>query len=213
MVWRAGYAIICCDMTCSLAVLDIQSIRDFIAFYDESVFKAINLGLGTRWLDPIMIGFTYLGLGATQAGLGLGAVIAGFCIKNPRLRTAGYAVFTACLAAFLFSQIGKYICDRPRPPLLFFDIRLPDGPRFVHSFPSGHTTVTFAAAVVWAVFVARLRWFIFAAAGLVGLSRVYLGVHFPYDVLYGAALGTMSGGLSLWIFRPKTKLPTCDGDE
>lgn len=200
-------------MTCALAVLDIQSIRDFIAFYDESVFKAINLGLGARWLDPIMIGFTYLGIGATQVGIGLGAILTGFAIKKPRLRTAAYAMLVACLAALLFSQIGKFICDRPRPPLLFFDIRLPDGPRFVHSFPSGHTTVTFAATVVWAAYAPRLRWILFAVAGLVGLSRVYLGVHFPFDVLYGAVLGVVSGKLSLWLFRPKTELPAYHTDD
>ncbi len=184
--------------------MDIQSIRDFIAFYDESVFKAINLGLGARWLDPVMIAFTFLGIGAAQVGIGLGAIIAGFATKKPLLRTAGYAALVACLIALLFSQIGKFVCNRPRPALLFFDIRLPDGPRFVHSFPSGHTTVTFAAAIVWAAFAARFRWMILAVAGLVGLSRVYLGVHFPLDVIYGAVLGTMSGKLSLWIFRDRT---------
>ncbi|MGI6295491.1 MAG: phosphatase PAP2 family protein [Armatimonadota bacterium] len=200
-------------MTCALAVLDIQSIRDLIAFYDESVFRAINLGLGAGWLDPIMVGFTYLGIGATQVGIGLGALLTGLAVKKPLLRTAGYSVLVACLMALLFSQIGKFMCDRPRPPLLLFDIRLPDGPRFVHSFPSGHTTVTFAAAVVWAAFAVRLRWIIFVAAGLVGLSRVYLGVHFPFDVLYGAVLGIVCGKLSLLMFKPKAESSPCDNAE
>lgn len=57
------------------------------------------------------------------------------------------------------------------------------------SFPSGHATVSFACATVLALAVPRLRWPLFALATLIAFSRVYVGVHYPFDVLAGAVLG------------------------
>ena len=57
------------------------------------------------------------------------------------------------------------------------------------SFPSGHATVAFASATILALAVPRLRWPLFALAALIAFSRVYVGVHYPGDVLAGAVLG------------------------
>jgi undecaprenyl-diphosphatase len=61
------------------------------------------------------------------------------------------------------------------------------------SFPSGHTAGSFAAAMALGHFYPRARPFLFLLASLVGASRVYLGHHFPSDVLVGAALGRAIG--------------------
>jgi undecaprenyl-diphosphatase len=58
-----------------------------------------------------------------------------------------------------------------------------------HSFPSGHATVAFACATVLALAVPRLRVPLFVLAALIAFSRVYVGVHYPFDVLAGAVLG------------------------
>ena len=58
-----------------------------------------------------------------------------------------------------------------------------------HSFPSGHATVAFACATVLALAVPRLRVPFFVLAALIAFSRVYVGVHYPFDVLAGAVLG------------------------
>jgi undecaprenyl-diphosphatase len=60
-----------------------------------------------------------------------------------------------------------------------------------YSFPSGHATVAFACATVLSLAVPRLRWPLFALAALIAFSRVYVGVHYPGDVLAGAALGIL----------------------
>ncbi len=61
------------------------------------------------------------------------------------------------------------------------------------SFPSGHAATAFAAAVAVGVIYPRLRWPLVCVAGLVALSRVYLGVHYWLDVVVGCALGTAVG--------------------
>ena len=58
-----------------------------------------------------------------------------------------------------------------------------------YSFPSGHATVSFACATVLALAVPRLRVPLYALAALISFSRVYVGVHYPFDVLAGAVLG------------------------
>jgi undecaprenyl-diphosphatase len=61
------------------------------------------------------------------------------------------------------------------------------------SFPSGHTAGSFAAAVALASFYPRDAPLVLAIASAVGVSRVYLGHHFPSDVVAGAGLGTAIG--------------------
>jgi undecaprenyl-diphosphatase len=58
-----------------------------------------------------------------------------------------------------------------------------------YSFPSGRATVSFACATVLALAVPRLTWPLFLLAALISFSRVYVGVHYPFDVLAGAVLG------------------------
>jgi undecaprenyl-diphosphatase len=58
-----------------------------------------------------------------------------------------------------------------------------------HSFPSGHTLTAFAGATMLALWVPRYRAPLLALASLIALSRLYNGVHYPSDVVAGAALG------------------------
>ena len=68
---------------------------------------------------------------------------------------------------------------------------IPDNP----SFPSGHSATAFAAATAVAIVSPRLRVPALAIAAAVGLSRVYLRVHFPLDVVAGALVGAGLGAL------------------
>lgn len=122
------------------------------------------------------------------------------------------ALFT--LESFAFSQslsfATKAIVNKPRPheadSTLISLKNATNG-----SFPSGHTSEAFATATSlalinhkWYVIVPAYTW-----AGLVGYSRLYMGVHYPADVFAGAALGTGSAWLSYklnkWMHKDKSK--------
>ena len=102
--------------------------------------------------------------------------------------------------AFVFSLVAhplvKKLVRRQRP----FET-LPTKADFVpierFSFPSGHTTHAFTMAVVLAVIFPPLSFPVFVWATIIGVSRIYLGVHFPSDVLAGMALGCLCGALGL----------------
>ncbi len=101
-------------------------------------------------------------------------------------------------AAWLLAHAAKAIADRPRPYEVMADAVLRQPPAHGTSFPSSHTAVTLAVALALAPFLARPL----AATGigyavLVGWSRVYLGVHYPLDILAGAGIGMVAAGVIL----------------
>lgn len=71
-----------------------------------------------------------------------------------------------------------------------------------YSFPSFHATVSFAAATVIAMIAGR-RWgtWAFVGAVLISLSRVYLGVEWPSDIIIGALVGVLIGVVSAWVYN------------
>lgn len=73
-----------------------------------------------------------------------------------------------------------------------------------YSFPSGHATTSFALASLFSFFDKKRKYIYYLVAGLIGLSRIYLGVHYFFDVTFGAILGyAISFGL-LNLFKPKS---------
>ncbi len=91
----------------------------------------------------------------------------------------------------------KKLLKRPRPADLLhnFDAHITPADKF--SLPSGHTAAAFLMATILSYFYPLIAGLVFVWAGLIGLSRVLLGVHYPTDILAGAALGTSIGLVSI----------------
>jgi len=168
--------------------------------WNAPLFLWLN-GLGKG--DPGWAGITLFGEPLTVLALGLVCAV-----RRPR---AGWALILGGLAAGLLVNLLKTGLGLPRPPTVLppesFHL-LGDALRW-RAFPSGHTATAFlfAAVVYWCADFRVLRLGAVLLAGLAGLSRIMMGVHWPLDVLAGAALGWACGALGVWA---AARLAWCD---
>jgi undecaprenyl-diphosphatase len=126
------------------------------------------------------------------------------CCADLRRRRRYPLVALAATASFLIASglnaLLKPLADRSRPPeAIGLDALV--GVPASSSFPSGHAMSACATAAAVAVLAPRLRWWVLGLAAAIAFSRVYLGVHFWFDVLAGAALGLAIGLLAGAAFR------------
>jgi membrane-associated phospholipid phosphatase len=134
-------------------------------------------------LDLIMVAITVV--------LPLVLPLLGWMLIRRQRQQVGWTLLLALLASSLFTLLFYYLALRPRPT----DVRLllPTPP--FPSYPSGHTATAFAAAVVLALSLRR-HWVTVCVLGgalLVGYSRLYLGHHYPSDVIGGTVAGVAIG--------------------
>ena len=143
--------------------------------------------------------FTSKTVTATSIAVPLTLLIVGKLSDNKITFNNGLKSALAISASMSVSTILKYAISRPRPYTTYPDIQRLSSD-FTPSFPSGHTTSAFCTATSlslmypkWYVIVPAYSW-----ATMVGYSRMHLGMHYPFDVLAGAILGT---GISLVSFK------------
>jgi len=144
-------------------------------------------------LDTVAEGLSYAGtFGAVWLVLALAFAVA--------YRRSALVVWTATvvLLASLTADVVKAATDRPRPDV---DVLVPHP--HTSSFPSGHAATSFAGATVLGLLLPRFRVPLYVLAVLIAWSRLYVGVHFPSDVLVGAVLGA---GLGLGALRARLLL-------
>jgi undecaprenyl-diphosphatase len=149
--------------------------------------------VGPGWFEDVMRDFT--GLGGIAVVVGASLLLCGYLLL--RRRYADIAILaTSLVGAQLLSSLAKLVVSRPRPDLVSHEAQI-----YSASFPSGHSLMssvayaTFALLLVVDVDDRRVRELLLVAAWLVslavGCSRIYLGVHWPSDVLAGWAVGAL----------------------
>jgi membrane-associated phospholipid phosphatase len=127
----------------------------------------------------------------------------GYINKNKKMQQQGWQTIGALAINTAITQGLKYTINRERPyekyPTIIFPYEIENDA----SFPSGHTSTAFATATTlslqfkkWYIVVPAYTW-----AASVGYSRMYLGEHYPTDVLAGAIIGTGSAILSNWLTK------------
>nr|WP_314260144.1 phosphatase PAP2 family protein [uncultured Devosia sp.] len=181
-----------------LAFLQIadEMIEGEMEFFDDTILMwfrdptNIDQTIGPSWVHEMVRDITALGSFSL-----LGLIVAVVCISlvMAHKRGAALLVIISVLGGTLISTVLKSSYDRPRPELATMS------EQFTASFPSGHamlsavTFLTLGAVLAQLAPTRALRIFSFTIAivltVMVGMSRIYMGVHFPSDVLAGWCLG------------------------
>ncbi|MBU2965155.1 phosphatase PAP2 family protein [Amphritea sp. 2_MG-2023] len=107
---------------------------------------------------------------------------------------AGLFVFAIELPVYLYL---KQLIKRDRPCDRFADVTPQITPADKFSLPSGHAAAAFVFASLLAVYYPAFMMLGYTLAGLIALARVFLGVHYPTDILAGAVLGLVSAVIGL----------------
>jgi undecaprenyl-diphosphatase len=187
----------------------------FLERLDHQLFFALNQGLSTGGLDYLLWVVTWCADGFILV-VSVGVVL--WCVDRQTFyRQYGWLI-VAVLIGGLVVQIIKYGVARPRPLNEFAALLEAGavhikviGPSLQHrSFPSGHTQVMASISMYLLCLYPRQWYWWGASLLLVGFSRVYVGVHFPVDVLAGALLGMLST-LGIWRWRSAVSAAALDG--
>ncbi|HVJ00304.1 MAG TPA: phosphatase PAP2 family protein [Sphingomonas sp.] len=195
LLWAAG------GLALAMAIVTLVgwTIDSGHAFaFDRTIMLAMRRAgdlaqpIGPAWLERTMIDITTLG-GRTVLTLVV-ILTTGFLAIRRLWVTAGLVVAATVLGS-LVTSVAKQLVARPRPDLIDHLVQVSS-----MSFPSGHSAnsaivyLTIATLLTQVVTERAARNFILVAAGLlvaaIGCSRVYLGVHWPTDVLAGWSFGT-----------------------
>ena len=153
--------------------------------FDAAVMAWIQENLHNAVTDTVLPLITHLG----DAGLfWIASAVVLLFFKKTR-KTGALALITMLLTYVTGELVLKNLIARPRPCHLFPEVPLLIPPPDSFSFPSGHSASSFTAAVMLTL-RHKKAWPALILAALIAFSRVFLFVHFPTDIIAGAALGT-----------------------
>ncbi|WP_426350528.1 phosphatase PAP2 family protein [Alloiococcus sp. CFN-8] len=170
-------------------------IREKLIKLDQKIMVLINVKLRCRPLDLLMPIITYLGSSEFSAVLALSSLI----VTGYGRDSYGLKLTLTLILSGILTQVIKRTVNRLRPFLIMKELHIKKIGIDDFSFPSGHTTAAFSMAVMSLLFYPHLTIPSLILALLTGISRVYLGVHFPTDVAMGAIIGS-SASLLIYYF-------------
>ncbi|OGC78103.1 MAG: hypothetical protein A2145_02385 [candidate division Zixibacteria bacterium RBG_16_40_9] len=170
-----------------------QDLKELLYAWDKSLFRWINSDWQNSVFDflmPIITNFSHWRLPIIIILLAL------FIWGGKKGRWAVVLGIVAVgLSDFSSSQMLKPLFGRFRPCYVFPDVHLLIDCSKSYSFPSNHAVNFFSAAMLFTFFYKKTGILLFLIAILVAISRVYVGVHYPFDTVGGAFWGILGAGL------------------
>ncbi|MCI8549785.1 MAG: phosphatase PAP2 family protein [Lachnospiraceae bacterium] len=172
-----------------------------LTLLEHDILLFIQEYIRAGWLDGLMKVITFLGNGGWFF-IVLGVALAIY----PKTRTYGFLVLAALAVDAVVLNLGlKNLVQRARPYDQFPDLIPLVGRLKDFSFPSGHSGCAFAAAGTLCLILphGKKAWGygLLGLAFILALSRLYVGVHFPTDVVAGAVIGFLSAVLVVFLYR------------
>ncbi|WP_077620811.1 phosphatase PAP2 family protein [Bacillus sinesaloumensis] len=180
----------------------------FLSIYhaDCRIFQKVNQHYENKWLHFFFSRITFLG-GATFTII-LCLALAIMTTNQSRITATASALSLAL--SHIPVQVIKKIYPRKRPYLIVEKSKYPIKALKDHSFPSGHTTAIFSVIIPFVLYLPYLAVLLFPIGLCVGMSRIFLGLHYPSDVMAGGILGSITGLLS-YIFLQQIMESTLRG--
>jgi undecaprenyl-diphosphatase len=160
--------------------------------FECKLFRSVN-----RYFDHKFLNFYFRNI--THVGGAIATITASiFLIFFTRgiIQATSIASAASLLISHLPVAIVKKLYPRKRPYIALIETKVAANPLEDHSFPSGHTTAIFSVIIPFILYMPELSIVLIPLALSVGFSRMYLGLHYPSDVLAGCLLGSSSGFLS-----------------
>ncbi|MED1467224.1 phosphatase PAP2 family protein [Bacillus salipaludis] len=164
--------------------------------FECRLFQKVNRHFDKKLLNLFFRSVTHLG--GARFTIITALLLMFLSTRENRLIAISSAV--ALSASHIPVQFAKQIFPRKRPYLIIERTKFPSNPLQDHSFPSGHTTAIFSILTPYIFFIPSLALVLVPIGICVGVSRIYLGLHYPSDVLAGVLLGSLTGGLCFYLF-------------
>lgn len=166
----------------------MHALAGFIIRNDVNLFYLFNRKFRCHILNVFMRAITELGSTSFSVGISLALLI----IANSKIRGIGVQIAICQIISQIIAQSIKRLVNRPRPYKTLERAIAIKPPACKYSFPSGHTCAAFSTGLVLAINLTGLGTLFLSVASLIGISRVYLGFHYPTDVLAGTLISFVS---------------------